>query len=369
VATIVEVLPSLVIHSLNTHDGGVPEWTKGVMDELSLSEETTMTLCTVWTNLRQLLSHDDKLVVKTVCDTARRVLTAVGPQSTKGTFSACFEDIVELLKKEAPCSFQEGLESVDEYLRGAMDFIVCVGKVLGPTFPSAHLEQAMGVLGELSKPHNPTEERVETMATIAGLLLELEGLGFGCWKGVLSPAIRNAFADDSLRLQRNASYALGICCKQFGTSLADEYPDLLKPLMAILEKEIPDNDDDQNGVAVCVDNAASSVCRMIIAVPDKVPIDLVIPKLLAALPLKHDMEEGKVVYGCLLNLLEQRQEDTMRFGSEMKRIFDAVTDEDSQVDEGIKEQMRRATIGLPGCKRKRSPQTGTRGGKKPVNSR
>ena len=57
------------------------------------------------------------------------------------------------------------------------------------------------------------------------------------------------------------------------------------------------------------DNAAGSVARLVSAaaaqggLDGQVPLDRVLPVLLSALPLKEDLEEAGVVYGCLLDLL------------------------------------------------------------------
>jgi hypothetical protein len=52
-----------------------------------------------------------------------------------------------------------------------------------------------------------------------------------------------------------------------------------------------------------VDNACGAVCRLILAHPNAVPIEEVIPVLLQHLPLKTDYAENEPVYQCLIQLI------------------------------------------------------------------
>lgn len=50
------------------------------------------------------------------------------------------------------------------------------------------------------------------------------------------------------------------------------------------------------------DNAAGAVARMIIAHPEAVPLDQVLPVFINALPLKADYEENQPVFECIFKL-------------------------------------------------------------------
>jgi hypothetical protein len=50
------------------------------------------------------------------------------------------------------------------------------------------------------------------------------------------------------------------------------------------------------------DNAAGAVARLILAHPDAMPLDQVLPVLTGALPLKADFAENEPVFDCLFQL-------------------------------------------------------------------
>lgn len=50
------------------------------------------------------------------------------------------------------------------------------------------------------------------------------------------------------------------------------------------------------------DNAAGAVARLIIARPEAVPLDQVLPVFLNSLPLKADYAENEPVFNCLFQL-------------------------------------------------------------------
>lgn len=115
-----------------------------------------------------------------------------------------------------------------------------------------------------------------------------------------------------MRNKRNAAFLAGIGCEQGKANIpATDYAALLQPLGAIFAQQqapTPPTDDSLGGLseatAVCVDNAAAAVARMIMANPSAIPMSQVLPVLLAALPLKKDMAENEAVYTCLLGLTQ-----------------------------------------------------------------
>jgi hypothetical protein len=72
------------------------------------------------------------------------------------------------------------------------------------------------------------------------------------------------------------------------------YPSLLAALYPLFSP------DEEDGVR---DNAAAAVARMILACPGTIPLPQVLPVFLGALPLKEDLEEAGIVYGCLFTLI------------------------------------------------------------------
>lgn len=55
-------------------------------------------------------------------------------------------------------------------------------------------------------------------------------------------------------------------------------------------------------LANATDNATGAVARLILAHPDAMPLDQVLPVFVGALPLKADFAENEPVFNCLFQL-------------------------------------------------------------------
>lgn len=87
---------------------------------------------------------------------------------------------------------------------------------------------------------------------------------------------------------------LSVSLKAITLTRFRHYPSLLAALYPLFSP------DEEDGVR---DNAAAAVARMILACPGTIPLPQVLPVFLGALPLKDDLEEAGIVYGCLFTLI------------------------------------------------------------------
>ena len=94
--------------------------------------------------------------------------------------------------------------------------------------------------------------------------------------------------------------------------------------------------------AACVDNAAAAVARMMMASPNSMPMNQVLPAMLNVLPLKTDMTENETVYKCLLGLLQMNHPEIVSRKADVKRIFTAALADDSKVEDEVKAKLRDA---------------------------
>jgi hypothetical protein len=171
---------------------------------------------------------------------------------------------------------------------------------------------------------------------------ELEGAIIDFWNPVFLPATLAGLADPSDDVKRNAAFLAGVCCEKLGDRITGDYPQLLQgiePLFGI---------DPSGGesAAACVDNAAASVARMIMASPGSVPMPQVLPALLKLLPLKTDMTENETVYTCVLGLIQVNHPEALAQKSELQRIFTEATAPGSKVDEEIQSKLKQAMPAL-----------------------
>lgn len=106
----------------------------------------------------------------------------------------------------------------------------------------------------------------------------------------------NGLGDEEDEIKSNAAYGIGVLF-QNSTDLSQlslQIPQILNLLQHLFKGDRSNN---------MQDNACGAVCRMITAYPTGIPLDLVIPVILKALPLCQDDEEYTPVFKALLPLI------------------------------------------------------------------
>ncbi|KAM9333183.1 importin-4 [Pholidichthys leucotaenia] len=106
----------------------------------------------------------------------------------------------------------------------------------------------------------------------------------------LLPVLVAGVKDGDAEVRNNSVFGLGCLAQAAGPIVASDYPMMLSVFSNLLAKE-----SDQR----VLDNLCAALCRMIMSNVDIVPLEQVVPALLARLPLKEDLEENKTVFSCL----------------------------------------------------------------------
>ncbi|XP_061614614.1 importin-4 [Phyllopteryx taeniolatus] len=99
--------------------------------------------------------------------------------------------------------------------------------------------------------------------------------------------------DGDAEVRNNSVFGLGCLAQAAGPLVASDYPTMLSVFSNLLTKEAD---------LRVIDNLCAALCRMILGHVEAVPLEQVVPALLARLPLKEDMEENKTVFSCLAML-------------------------------------------------------------------
>ncbi|XP_078739498.1 importin-4-like isoform X2 [Lampetra fluviatilis] len=134
-----------------------------------------------------------------------------------------------------------------------------------------------------------------------GVLAEtVAALGCGCCRrfaGRLLPALAESARDADAEVRSNAVYGLGVLVHGASDALAAHLPKLLGLLSSLLSHE-------ENRRVV--DNACGALARTICSASATlaVPVELVFPALLQALPLVEDLEENSAVFSCVTQLYQ-----------------------------------------------------------------
>ncbi|TNN84731.1 Importin-4 [Liparis tanakae] len=111
----------------------------------------------------------------------------------------------------------------------------------------------------------------------------------------LLPVLVAGVRDSDAEVRNNSVFGLGCLAQATGPNGISypsdkDYPMMLSVFSNMLTKE--------SDLRV-IDNLCAALCRMIMTNVDAVPLEQVVPALVARLPLKEDFEENKTVYSCL----------------------------------------------------------------------
>jgi importin-4 len=212
------------------------------------------------------------------------------------------EQILAVIKGKHPCQVDEEEdedEDVDEFseydwlvVETAMDCLVALAKALR--------EQFAPIWKEFEKPivkHASSEEggeRAAATGTIAECIRGMDKAVTPYTHSLMKIAIHR-MGDDDIVAKANAIYAAGLLCQY-----SEDSDYVLKQYSTILRKLEPQLSDDASGHLL--DNAAGCVARMIMAYPDKVPLDDVLPVLVNLAPAKEDYEVNGPIYQCIVRL-------------------------------------------------------------------
>lgn len=157
------------------------------------------------------------------------------------------------------------------------------------------LNDLLPLIMSKTKSSCPVADRSFSVGTIGEILAALvKAHGGRVVAGRLSnrllPVLVAGVKDSDAEVRNNSVYGLGCLAEAAGPIVASDYPMMLSVFSNLLTKE--------SDLRV-IDNLCAALCRMIMSNADAVPLEQVLPALVAQLPLKEDMEENMTVYNCL----------------------------------------------------------------------
>ena len=141
---------------------------------------------------------------------------------------------------------------------------------------------------DLDFSQNKTRTTTERSTSIGALAEIVEALGemITSYTPQLLQLGLEALADADSEVTSNAAFLVGTLVSSSSTDLSDQYGRILsalQPLFIIKE-------DKAKETIRARDNACGTVARMILRDPEAVPLEQVLPSVIAALPLQHDFE-------------------------------------------------------------------------------
>ncbi|KAJ7180608.1 armadillo-type protein [Mycena filopes] len=226
-------------------------------------------------------TEDNKSVVTTLCNSLAETILKIGPGFVDGHLEEISTMAMQILDQKAECQQdpdqdddEEAPEDQAEYetvlISSAGDVVSAIANALGADFAPA-----FGTFYPLiaKAPLLPSTEP----------LLEL------CHK---------ALSDPEADVLSNAAFAVGLLVENSELDLTAQYLQLLGALRPLFNVQ----PDAAANALNAKDNAAGAVARMILRNVAAVPLDQVLPILIAALPLRNDLLENRPVFRALFFL-------------------------------------------------------------------
>ncbi|KAI4246593.1 MAG: hypothetical protein LQ352_006380, partial [Teloschistes flavicans] len=254
--------------------------------------------------------EEDRATVTEINRNLAATLKLTGPSliASPSHMKPLSEALLDILNKKHPCQLDMGpLEnsSSDDLDPGfvesseydwlvidtALDVVAALSHALGPTFAEFYklIEKPILRFASSSEAYERT--------TAVGVIAEcIRGMGNAVtpYTSSLFKILMHRLQDEDAGAKSNAAFAIGLLIgnskdekeigKHFNTVLAR-----LEPLMQTEEARMKDN-------------AAGCVARMIKGYQEKMPLRMVVPALVAVLPLGEDWEENAPVWDAVVHL-------------------------------------------------------------------
>ncbi|KAF7667322.1 hypothetical protein LDENG_00067550 [Lucifuga dentata] len=215
--------------------------------------------------------------------------------------------IRDVLKKKTSCQDGGSDEADDEDQQAEYDAMLqefagegiplLASAVPADTF-APFLNDLLPLIMSKAKSSCTVADRSFSVGVIGEILQALVGVSGG--RGVagrlsnrLLPVLVAGVKDSDAEVRNNSVFGLGCLAEAAGPIIVSDYPTMLSVFSNLLAKE-----SDRR----VIDNLCAALCRMIMSNVGAVPLEQVVPALVACLPLKEDLEENKTVFSCLAML-------------------------------------------------------------------
>jgi hypothetical protein len=286
--------------------------------------------------IKTMTEDDDKEVVAEACMSTADMVKKFGYSAVEPYAPRIIEATLVLLKEESACQLVESDDENDEedaehdevLMDAVSDILPAFAKAMGSHFAPV-FANLFEPLMKFAKASRPPQDRTMVVACIAEVAMDM-GAPIATYIDRLMPFVLKELASPVANNRRNAAFCAGELCKNGGSSALRCYADILRGLHPLFGESEPDN--------AVRDNAAGAVARMIMANPDSIPLNQVLPVLLKVLPLKEDHEESMTVYSCICQLVLSSNPQILSQVPDLVNIFAQVAispDENAEVKSGI----------------------------------
>ena len=342
------ILPQLLAVACDVH--GPKECpAKGEAVQL---DQLVAEVCRVSLNLYVSAMEDDseKIVVSHACEGVIGLLDHVGMSAlsncddeNRPLMDRLMSALLVLVQEKGLCQTAAAKDKDDEddsshdnvVMDSVVDLIGTLAKKIGPAF-APYFERFIGPLLRFTKPSRSYSDRAMSVGCFGEVIDEIGAAAAGYADWVL-PLIHAGLNDEMESVRRNSAFCLAALCTSAGPAISQHYGQMLQWLRPLCIR--PPNQLSTDTGGADIDNALSAVARMIKIAPAAVPLPLVLPVMLDALPLRVDMLETTNVYGCLVLLLQSGEATALSLLPKILNIFAQVIHESSKAAQEAKDQI------------------------------
>ncbi|OBZ90920.1 putative importin subunit beta-4 [Choanephora cucurbitarum] len=308
-------------------------WTPGVPATYAVHENVQNLINSVVPMTLELWKEeDDRSTVAQTCQEFVTALRLMGPILISDSLEDVAQNLLEIFQKKSICqqSFDDGdydeeddeIESESLLITSAGDLVAALCEVVGPSF-NKYFEVYLPLICKYYKPNKTQAERSMAIGCLGECIVGIKEAVTPHTERLTQLFVKACNDEDEL-VRSNAAFALGCLTTNTQIDLSPHYPTLLTTLSPLFSNQTLPN---------TVDNAAGAVARLILAHPNAVPLDQVLPTFTNALPLKADFEENQPVFDCIFKLFNASNPFVLNNLPQFLHIFTQVLSDNEQLKE------------------------------------
>ncbi|KAI8380680.1 armadillo-type protein [Blakeslea trispora] len=318
---------------------GSEEWQAGLPVTYAVHENVqNMTTIIIPTVLSMWKDEDDKMVVVQICQELIQSLKLMGPSIIAEHLEEISRNVLDIFEKRSICQQsydeddfvdeEEEAESESLLISAAGDLVATLCEVVGEGY-SSYFDVFMPLIAKYYKKSKTSSERSMAIGCLGECITGIKTAVTPHTERLLQLFIK-ACADEDNSVRSNAAYALGILSANSQIDLTTQYPAILTALHPLFQNQ---------PVPTITDNATGSVARLILARPNAVPLEQVLPVFINVLPLKADFAENEPVFHCLFSLFRANNAFIQSQIPHLLPVFHHVLSNEDQIDDATRTQL------------------------------
>ncbi|CEP12868.1 hypothetical protein [Parasitella parasitica] len=318
---------------------GSDEWKAGLPLAYPVHENVqNMTTIIIPTVLAMWKDEDDKMVVVQICQELIQSLKLMGPSIIADHIEEISRNLLDIFEKRSICQQnyddedfvdeEEEAESESLLITATGDLVATICETVGESY-SSYFDVFMPLISKYYKKSKSAPERSMAIGCLGECITGIKSAVTPHTERLLQLFIK-ACGDEDQSVRSNAAYALGILCGNSQIDLSSQYPIILTALHPLFQNQPVPN---------ITDNATGAVARLIIARPDAVPLDQVLPVFTSVLPLRADFAENEPVFDCLFSLFRANNTFIQSQISSLLPVFHHVLNNEDQINDSTRNEL------------------------------